>query len=216
MSDPSRRHQHYGLVALLTVVILLACLGTYWTTTTFGGHNPTTTVSGGNRTVVVYHNSTMFQNTTHNVTIPVFHNTTIWQNSTNYVNGTVYHTTTIYVNTTKVVMIPVVNVTGLVWNIDPASSFAGKIAAELLTPTGAGFVHSYPLGTVMWILVNITNHASTDGHLSVSASSPFILVDSQPSFPYTLAKGSTLTLELSIGVPYSPGEYNLDLNVTVT
>ncbi|MFZ1024205.1 MAG: hypothetical protein WAN87_08725 [Thermoplasmata archaeon] len=165
---------------------------------------------------MVYHNSTIFQNTTHNVTTPVFHNSTIWQNSTSYVNNTVYKTTTIYVNTTEVVMIPVVNITGLIWNIDPSESFAGEIGAVLIMPTGAGFVHSYPLGTVMWILVNITNNAASNAHMNVIASSPFFLVDSQPSIPHELPKTSTTMFELSIGVPYSPGEDALELNVTVT
>ena len=214
--DPPRGHRHYGLIATLIVVILLLCFATYWSTMTFGPRSSVTTVAGGNKTVVVYHNSTVFQNTTHNVSTPVFHNTTIWQNSTNYVNGTVSRTTTIYVNTTEVVMIPVVNVTGLVWTFDPSGTFAGKIGAELVMPTGSAFVHSYPLGTVMWILVNITNNASSNGGLDISAGAPFMLVDSQPSVPNVISKTSAMTIELSIGVPYTPGEYNLVLNVTVT
>jgi hypothetical protein len=209
-------HRHRGMMAITIAIILLACLGTYWATVTFGPHGTSSSGGGGDKTIVVYHNSTIYQNTTNNVTNPVFHNSTIWQNSTNYVNGTVYRTTTIYVNTTEVVMIPVVNVTGLAWNFDPSTSFVGKIAATLVSPTGANFVHSYPLGTVMWILVNVTNHAASSGFLNISAGGPFFLIDSQPSVPHWIAKNSVTTIELSIGVPYSAGVYNLDLNISVT
>jgi hypothetical protein len=209
-------HRHIGLIIMVVVLIVLACVGTYWSAVTLGPRASSGSSNGANHTVVVYHNSTIFQNTTHNLTTPVFHNSTIWQNTTNYVNGTVYKTTTIYVNTTEVVMIPVVNITGLAWNIDPSDSFAGEIAAVLIMPTGAGFVHSYPLGTVMWILVNITNNAASNAEMDLSAGSPFFLVDSQPSMPHELPKTSTTMFELSIGVPYSPGEYAMDLDVTVT
>jgi hypothetical protein len=209
-------HGHPRLVAFLFVLILLASLGTYWTTVTFTPlHSPTASV-GTNRTIVVYHNTTIFQNTTHSVTTPVFHNTTVWHNSTNYQNGTIFGTTTVYVNTTEVVMIPVVNITGIAWAFDPASPFAGEIAADLVAPTGAGFVHSYPLGTVMWILVNVTNNATSSGHLDLSVAAPFVFVDSQPSLPHALPAASATTFEVSIGVPYTPGDYPLALTVTVT
>jgi hypothetical protein len=198
------------------VVVLLAVLGTYWTTETFApAHSPSSAV-GQNRTIVVYHNTTVFQNTTNNVTTPIFHNTTIWQNSTDYRNGTVYLTTTVYINTTKVVMIPVVNVTGISWAFSATAPFAGKIGATLLAPTGVGFVHSYPLGTVMWILVNVTNNASSQGLLEISLASPFILIDSQPAVPHAIAADTTMTFELSIGVPYTAGEYPMVLQVSVT
>jgi hypothetical protein len=213
---PSHTHRHFRLAAMLLVVILLACLGTYWTTVTFTPLHSPAASGGTNRTIVVYHNTTVFENTTRNVTTPIFHNTTVWQNSTAYHNGTVYQTTIVYVNTTKVVMIPVVNITGIAWAFDPAGSFVGEIGGQLVTPTGDGFVHSYPLGTVMWILVNVTNNATVSGLLKISPASPFILVDSQPGIPRTLPGASTMTIELSIGVPYAPGQYTLALDVTVT
>jgi hypothetical protein len=211
----SHGHRHFRLAAMLLVVILLACLGTYWTTVTFTPLHSPAAAAGTNRTIVVYHNTTVFQNTTRNVTTPIFHNTTVWQNSTAYENGTVFHTTTVYVNTTQVVMLPVVNLTGISWMLDPTGPFAGKISADLVSPLGAGSVHSYPLGVVMWILVNVTNNATTSGHLDISPASPFVLVDSQPSMPHTIPAASTMTFELSIGVPYTPGAYALELDVTV-
>jgi len=209
-------HGHPRMVAFLLALILLACLGTYWTTVTFTPLHSTAAGPGTNRTVIVYDNSTVFQNTTRNVTTPVFHNTTMWQNSTVYQNGTVYHTTTVYVNTTKVVMIPVVNITGFRWGFNSSGSFAGQVGANLVAPAGSGFNHSYPLGTVMWIVVNVTNYASHAGQLGISLASPFELVDSQPSVPHAIAALSTLTFEVSIGVPYVPGEYTLVMTVTVS
>jgi len=41
-------------------------------------------------------------------------------------------------------------------------------------------------------------------------------VDSQPSVPHAIAALSTLTFEVSIGVPYVPGEYTLVMTVTVS
>jgi len=214
-ADP-HAHRHFRLAAMLVVVILLACLGTYWTTVTFNPSHVPTTGAGTNRTIVVYHNTTIFQNTTHSVTTPIFHNTTVWHNSTNYQNGTIYGTTTVYVNTTEVVMIPVVNITGIAWAFDPAGSFVGMIGAQLVAPTGVGFDHSYPLGTVMWLLVNVTNNATVSGHLDLTVAAPFVFVDSQPSLPHTIAAASTLTLEISIGVPYSAGSFILALSANVT
>jgi len=209
-------HGHPRVFVFLVVLILLACLGTYWTTVTFTPLHTPAASPVTNRTVVVYHNTTVFQNTTHNVTTPIFDNTTVWHNSTNYQNGTFYRTNTVYVNTTEVMMIPVVNVTGISWAFSSTGPFAGKIAAALGTPTEPGFVHSYPLGTVMWIEVNITNNATSTGRLSITPSSPFVLCDSQPSLPNALPPASTLTVELSIGVPYTPGAYTLGLTVSVT
>jgi hypothetical protein len=209
-------HRSLRLATVVGVVLLLAVLGTYSATEMFGpSRNPSPGV-GENRTVVVYDNTTVFQNTTHNVTTPVYHNTTVWQNSTVYQNGSYYHTTTVYVNTTKVVMIPVVNITGISWALDPSGAFAGEISAALVTPTGPEFNHSYPLGTVMWIVVTITNNATRGGQLEISVSSPFELVDSQPSVPHAIEASSTMTVELSIGVPYSPGDYSLAMTVAVT
>jgi len=212
---PTHGHRHFRLAATLLVVILLACLGTYWTTVTFTPTHAPAAAAGTNRTFVVYHNTTVFQNTTHNLTTPIFHNTTVWQNSTEYQNGTVFHTTTVYVNTTKVVMIPVVNVTGISWAFNSTGLLAGTTSAVLLSPAGDGFVHSFPLGTVMWILVNVTNGAPTSGTLHVSMASPFFLIDSQPSIPHAIAAETTMTFELSIGVPYTPGSYTLVANVSI-
>lgn len=217
-TGPSGAHGHRSLrfAAVVGVVVLLAILGTYWTTETFGPtHSPTTGV-GDNRTVVIYHNATVFENSTQNVTTPLYHNTTVWQNSTEYENDTVYHTTTVYVNTTQVVMIPVVNVTGISWVFNSTGHFAGTTAASLVAPDGDAFVHSYPLGTVMWIVVNVTNGASAAGTLRVNTSSPFFLIDSQPAVPHLIAADTTMTLELSIGVPYTPGEHTIVIDVAVT
>ncbi len=212
---PSHGHRSLRLAAVVGIVVLLAILGTYWTTETIGPSHSPTTVVGGNRTTIIYHNATVFENTTDNMTTPVYHNTTVWQNSTDYQNNTVYHTTTVYVNTTQIVLIPVVNITGITWVFNSSGHFAGTTSATLIAPDGEGFVHSYPLGTVMWILVNVTNQASSSGILHVNMSSPFFLVDSQPAVPHLIAADTTMNFELSIGVPYAPGEYSMVLNVTV-
>ena len=212
----SHGHRSLRLAAVFGVVVLLAILGTYTATEMFGPSHSPTPSAGQNRTVVIYDNSTVFRNTTHNVTTPVYHNSTVWQNSTVYENGTIYRTTTVYVNTTTVVEVPVVNVTGITWTFNSTSAYAGAIGANLLEPDGLGFVHSYPLGTVMWIVVNVTNNATLSGHMDISAAWPFEVVDSQPSVPRSIAAESTMTVEVSIGVPYSPGQYSLGLTVSVT
>jgi hypothetical protein len=209
----SHGHRNLRLGVVVGVVVLLAILGTYYATETYGPTRAPAPAPVQNETKVIYHNTTVFQNTTHNETTPIYHNTTFWQNSTTYRNGTVYNVTTVYVNTTKVVMIPVVNVTGLVWSFNPTGGLAGKLSAELVAPTGPGFEHAYPLGTVMWIVVNVTNSASTNAHVTVTPSAPFVLADSQPSLPTLVPAGTTISLEISIGVPYAPGEYTIALNV---
>jgi len=221
----SHGHRTLRLAGVVGIVVLLSILGTYWTTETFGSvHSPApTTIVNHNQTSViyrnntVYHNSTLFQNTTQNLTTPVYHNSTVWQNSTYYQNttNTIYRNTTVYVNTTQVVMVPVVNVTGIGWVFSSTGHFAGTTSAELIAPEGDGFVHSYPLGTVMWIMVNVTNGAKTTGTVNIGLDSPFFLCDSQPAVVHAIAAETTMTFELSIGVPYVPGQYTMVIDVAV-